>query len=147
LTACGAAVASAVGAAIGSLAGPCRLPLTPYDVWRLINRSGGAWAPFDVLVAGPTSACFAPASSALILDTTLYPVTSEIGGRMDEQWLVIRNGKVIDIAGDRPPLQQDVVIRKARIVSVGNDAVEGLQHPPLEAMAQLDASGLTVIRA
>ena len=44
---------------------------------------------------------------------------------MDEQWLVIRNGKVIDTAGgNRPPLQQDVIIRNSRIVSVGNDAVE-----------------------
>ena len=26
-----------LGAAIGSLAGPSRLPLTPYDVWRLMT--------------------------------------------------------------------------------------------------------------
>jgi len=38
LTACGAAVASAVGAAIGALAAPTRLPLTPHDVWRLLPR-------------------------------------------------------------------------------------------------------------
>lgn len=35
LTACGAAVASAVGAALGSLGAPRRLPISPHDVWRL----------------------------------------------------------------------------------------------------------------
>lgn len=40
LTACGAAVASAVAAALGSPASPSRLPISPHDVWRLMADRG-----------------------------------------------------------------------------------------------------------
>jgi len=64
---------------------------------------------------------------------------------MDEHWLAIRNGAVLDTATASAPQPKDVVIRGNRIVAVGDDCVEGLERPPIEEMAQIDASGLTVM--
>lgn len=64
---------------------------------------------------------------------------------MGEHWLAIRGGRVVDTAGDRHPQKQDVVIRDNRIAAVGDDTVEGLRHPPVEEMTQIDATGLTVM--
>src|SRR5579872_6964737 len=69
----------------------------------------------------------------------------EEGGAMSEHWLAIRNGSVIETAGETEPRVTDVIIRNNRIVAVGGDALEGLEHPAVETMEQIDARGLTVM--
>jgi imidazolonepropionase-like amidohydrolase len=64
---------------------------------------------------------------------------------MGEHWLAIRNGNVIETAGEGEPRTEDVIVRDNRIVAVGDDSVDGLERPPIETIEQIDATGLTVM--
>lgn len=63
---------------------------------------------------------------------------------MNEHWLVISGGSVLDATGGPLQPDTDVVVHGQRIVAVGDNST-GEQMPPKERMQRIDATGWTVM--
>lgn len=63
---------------------------------------------------------------------------------MNEAWLLIKGGNVIDSTGAPMRENCDVIVRNNRIVGVGDDLDE-IEMPPKETMPTVDAAGKTVM--